>query len=311
MMTEELVPGLTTLLGTENVRQDEPMAVHTSFRTGGPADLLLRTNTLEQLRQTLKIVTEAQIPFFILGRGTNLLVGDGGYHGAVITMVEETLPLRDSLSDIRTEGNVIRAGAGASLAKVAGEARDRGLAGFEFASGIPGSVGGALVMNAGAYDGGMDQVVSSVVLMMPDGGVKKIRREDMKFGYRRSLLKEIPAIALGAELILEKSSPEAVNARMQELNRRRREKQPLEYPSAGSTFKRPEGMFAGQLIMEAGMKGFRIGGAAVSEKHCGFVINQDHATSADICAVIDAVKQRVYENAGVLLEEEVIRIGEF
>lgn len=334
LMTEQSILFLRELLGDNNVIENEPMAVHTSFRTGGPADLFLRVSSLEQLQQVLRRTKEEQEPCFILGRGTNLLVGDRGFRGCVITMADNTAPVTDtaeetdadergsnlsdasfrgssSLGHVLVQGTIIKAGAGASMSGVANAARDHGLSGFEFASGIPGSIGGGLVMNAGAYDGGMDQVVRSARLLMPDGKILDVPRGDMRFGYRRSVLKEIPAIALEATLELTQSETAAVDERMKDLNRRRREKQPLEYPSAGSTFKRPEGHFAGKLIMEAGMRGFRIGGAAVSEKHCGFVINVDHATSADILAVIRAVQEKVLETSGIRLEQEVICLGDF
>lgn len=344
-MTDGIEASLQNLLGENNVYKNEPMSRHTSFRVGGPADLFVRVNALSDLQQVLKILDENHVPFFILGRGTNLLVGDKGYRGCIITMSGVSAPVTDtaevaeiksggrsdsgagvnngdqndadsdpenlSLHHVRVEGNRIYAGAGASLAQVAATARDHGLAGLEFASGIPGSVGGALVMNAGAYDGSMDQVVEKAALLMPDGLVKSFPCSDLRFGYRRSVLKEIPAVALEAVFILKPGDPAVITVRMQDLNERRREKQPLEYPSAGSTFKRPEGHFAGKLIMDAGLRGFQIGGAAVSEKHCGFVINRNHATAAEVRAVIEAVQQKVWETSGVRLEREVIYLGDF
>ena len=332
----------------------EPMSAHTSFRVGGPADFLLQIGTQTQLTQVLGILEEAGEPYYLLGRGTNLLVGDGGYRGCMITLTGpefagvcfpaggENLPVdsegremgnmtdagmfiaspgtdanRDNPdtspynAERNEEGVCLSAGAGEPLSALASAARDLGLTGLEFAAGIPGSVGGAIVMNAGAYGGSMEQVVVSARLLMPGGIVREVPAGELHFGYRHSLLKEISAIVLRVELVLSPGDPDQITETMKELARRRSQKQPLEYPSAGSTFKRPEGMFAGKLIMEAGLRGFSIGGAAVSEKHCGFVINRDGASAADVRAVIDAVRKRVYETSGVTLEEEVIQIGEF
>lgn len=330
-MTDHITMQLQELLGEENVRRQEPMSLHTSFRVGGPADLFVRTGNLSQLQAAIHILEENGISWFILGKGTNLLVGDQGYRGCVITMNglaerpvtdtaeeaasggaesgDDTAP--EDFCRILVEGNVITAGAGASLAKTAQLARANGLSGLEFAAGIPGSVGGGLVMNAGAYDGSMDLVVEEAKLLMPDGKVMMVPKKDLRLGYRRSVLKEIPAAALQVKFVLQPGDPDEILAKMQDFAERRRSKQPLEYPSAGSTFKRPEGMFAGKLIMDAGLAGFSIGGAQVSEKHCGFVINRDHATARDVRAVIAAVQQKVWETAGVRLEEEVIYLGDF
>ena len=251
----------------------EPLALHTTFRIGGPADYYVTVGNTEELQAVLACLQEESEPWYLLGRGSNLLVGDGGFRGCVISM--------DGMNEISAEESCITAQAGASLAQAAQTAREHGLAGLEFASGIPGSIGGALVMNAGAYDGSMDLVVKEVTLLQ-EGRVRTVPAGKMKFSYRHSLLKEIPAIALSCRMELKPESPEQILAKMQDFAARRKDKQPLEYPSAGSTFKRPEGMFAGKLIMDAGLRGFRIGGAQVSEKHCGFVINRDHATAADV-----------------------------
>lgn len=280
----------------------EPLALHTTFRIGGPADYYVTVGNTEELQAVLACLQEESEPWYLLGRGSNLLVGDGGFRGCVISM--------DGMNEISAEESCITAQAGASLAQAAQTAREHGLAGLEFASGIPGSIGGALVMNAGAYDGSMDLVVKEVTLLQ-EGRVRTVPAGEMKFSYRHSLLKEIPAIALSCRMELKPGSPEQILAKMQDFAARRKDKQPLEYPSAGSTFKRPEGMFAGKLIMDAGLRGFRIGGAQVSEKHCGFVINRDHATAADVRGVIEAVRRKVQETAGVRLEEEVIYLGEF
>ncbi len=290
------------MLGAEQVRVNEPMALHTTFRIGGPADFYVSVRNTEELRKVLACLKEEEVPWYILGRGSNLLVGDGGFRGCVIAL--------DRMDGIAVEGRCITAMAGASLAQTAQAAREHGLTGLEFASGIPGSVGGALVMNAGAYDGSMDQVVREVTLLQ-DGEVRTLPAKELHFAYRHSLFKETSAIALGCRMELQPGNPEDILAGMQELAVRRREKQPLEYPSAGSTFKRPEGMFAGKLIMDAGLRGFRIGGAQVSEKHCGFVVNRGGATAEDVRAVIRSVQEKVEEQFGVHLEEEVIYLGEF
>lgn len=325
-MTEQGMIRLQELLGEENVRVQEPMAQHTSMRVGGPADLFVRVGSLAQLQAVLELLEQENIPWYVLGKGTNLLTGDKGYRGCIITMNGiADRPVTDTgneepsgegetpadFQSIRVEGDQIIAGAGASLAQAAQAAYRHGLTGLEFAAGIPGSVGGGLVMNAGAYDGSMDLVVEEATLWMPDGKVMQVPKKDLRLGYRRSVLKELPAIALEVRMRLQPGDPEQIAEKMRDFAERRRSKQPLEYPSAGSTFKRPEGMFAGKLIMDAGLAGFSIGGAQVSEKHCGFVINKDHATAAEIRAVIAAVQQKVWETAGVRLEEEVIYLGEF
>ena len=304
-MTEQCLQEIIQILGEGNVLRDEPMAAHTSFRVGGPADVFVRVESEDALRQVLSLLRDEGEPYYLLGRGTNLLVGDHGYRGCIITLGGP------SMTEVTFDGTRVTAGAGETLAALSVLARDGGLSGLEFASGIPGSVGGALVMNAGAYGGSMDQVVVSAQLLMPDDSVQEVTAADLHFGYRQSLLKEVPAIALQVTMELRSSDPKVIGAKMRELAAKRSEKQPLEYPSAGSTFKRPEGMFAGKLIMDAGLRGFSIGGAAVSEKHCGFIINKGGASAADVRAVIGAVRRRVYEMSGVMLEEEVIELGEF
>ncbi|MDO4284310.1 MAG: UDP-N-acetylmuramate dehydrogenase [Eubacteriales bacterium] len=344
---------LRAVLPPEQIRAGEPMAAHCSFRTGGPADLFVSVRTVRQLQETLALLRAGKVPYFILGRGSNLLVGDGGYRGVVISMTDAALTsetdtakeagapypsraekeaaeeaaaedgvvcaekesdgvpsLLGRLDAIRVEGNRILAGAGARLSRVAAAARDAGLGGLEFAAGIPGSVGGALVMNAGAYDGEMRQVVASAFLLMENGEIRAFSREEMHFGYRTSVLKECPAVAVQAEFVLTPMDPAVISERMEELAQRRRARQPLEYGSAGSTFKRPEGYFAGKLIMEAGLSGFCVGDAAVSEKHCGFVVNRGGASAAQIRQVIETVQERVRAHSGVALEREVIWLGE-
>ncbi len=318
MSSKTLIQALERVLTADNVKENEPLALHSSFRVGGPADLFVRVRTGEELATVLELLAAAQMPCFVLGKGTNLLASDEGYRGAIITMTGAgAKPVTDTAEDhgetsetpldhVVVEGNVIKAGAGASLTSVALAARDHGLTGLEFAAGIPGSVGGGLVMNAGAYGGEMKQVVSEVKLFMPGGELWNVSCEGMKFGYRDSILKHMPAIALEGTFTLAEGDPEEIGKTMKELAARRREKQPLEFPSAGSTFKRPEGMFAGKLIMDSGLAGYMVGGACVSEKHCGFVVNKGGATAADVKAVIAHVQEKVFADTGVKLEREVI-----
>lgn len=320
MINKELQQEIERILPAEQIRYDEPMAGHCSFRTGGPADALVSVRTGGELSALLALLRAQGVAYFLLGKGTNLLIGDGGFRGVIVTTVD---PGKEPaagpgeagepffLNSVRVQGNRIAAGAGATLKAVAVAAMEHGLAGMEFAAGIPGTVGGGLVMNAGAYGGEMRQVVRKAGLLMPDGTMRDCSGEEMEFGYRTSLLRRIPAAALRAEFELTPGDPAAIRAKIADLAAQRRAKQPLEYPSAGSTFKRPEGYFAGKLIMDAGLAGYSIGGAQVSEKHCGFVINRGGATSAQIRALIEDVQQKVYEEAGVRLEREVIFLGEF
>ena len=282
---------------------NEPMSAHTTFRIGGPADFLVTPGTAGQLKEILALCREENQPFFILGNGSNLLVGDRGYSGTMICL--------SRLSAVETEGTCIRAQAGALLSKIAREACERSLAGFEFAAGIPGSLGGAVVMNAGAYGGELKDVLVNVTVMDREGNILKKTPEELCMGYRtRSVLSE-EYVVLEAEINLEKGDRRLIRARMDDLAARRREKQPLEYPSAGSTFKRPEGYFAGKLIDDAGLRGFRVGGAQVAEKHCGFVINREQATAADVMELCRRVSGAVKEQFGVELEMEVKTIGNF
>lgn len=326
MKLTDLAAELSGLLGEDKIYRDEPMARHTSFRVGGDADLFVRVASAEQLVRTIALLKRSQMPYFILGRGTNLLVADEGYRGCIITMTgRETGPLTDTrpelfgeacqedqvrdLDYVEVDGCCLRAGAGASLAMAAREAMVHGLSGLEFAAGIPGSIGGGLAMNAGAYGGEMCQVTENVTVLEDGTKTRTLDNDEMQFGYRTSRIRRTEDIVTGAVFRLTPSSRESILARMQELAAKRMEKQPLEFPSAGSTFKRPEGYFAGKLIMDAGLKGFRVGGACVSEKHCGFVVNDRGASAAEIRALIRQIQERVYENSGVMLEREVIYLG--
>lgn len=282
----------------------EPMNRHTTFRVGGEAQCYVRISSEEQLRAVIPYLKQVESPFFILGNGSNLLVGDKGYEGVI-------LQIGDRMNGIRIEGKKVFAQAGALLSQIARKAMEAGLTGFEFASGIPGTIGGAMVMNAGAYGGEMAQVVECVRVMDENGEILELGGEDMEFGYRTSVIKNRPFTVLEAVLVLENGEKACILQKMDELSRQRREKQPLEFPSAGSTFKRPEGYFAGKLIMDAGLRGYSIGGAQVSEKHCGFVVNTGKATAADVAEVIREVQDRVKDKFGVALEPEVIFLGDF
>lgn len=296
-----MINKLRALLGEDRVLECEKLDKHTTFRVGGPAKALLLVNTIEELKAVIKAIDG--IPYFVIGNGSNLLVSDNGFDGYVIKLSGDFL-------SISVEDEHVSAGAGAILSKVAGVARDNGLTGLEFAHGIPGTVGGAMVMNAGAYDGEMSYVVESVTLLS-NGEIIILSCDEMKFGYRHSVLKEQSMIVLSTVFRLAKGVKEEITAKMSDFNERRRSKQPLEYPSAGSTFKRPEGAFAGKLIQDSGLSGFRVGGASVSSKHCGFVINDNKATADDINTLMKTVSDKVFRDSGYRLEPEVIKIGIF
>ena len=291
-------------LGSDNVYRNEPMKRHTTFRIGGPADYYLCPHSAKEIQKVVEICREEKLPYFILGNGSNLLVSDQGYRGVVIQLWK-------NVSDIRVEGCLIHAKAGASLAKIAAEALEEGLTGMEFAAGIPGTLGGAVVMNAGAYGGEMKDILKEVLVMDQQGRIFTLEKKDLKLGYRTSAVKEKGYIVLAAVLELRPGDREEIRKLMEDLKQKRVEKQPLDLPSAGSTFKRPEGYFAGKLIMEAGLRGFSVGDAQVSEKHCGFVINKGNATASEVKTLMQEVVRRVRENSGVTLEPEVKMLGEF
>lgn len=285
------------------LRLGEPMREHTSFHIGGGADLFVLPSGEEDLRAGLRLCRAYDIPFFLLGNGTNLLVGDRGIRGVVFSM--------SRLSQVSINETRIRAGAGAPLIGLARQAAQAQLTGLEFAGGIPGSLGGAVMMNAGAYGGEMSRVVRSVRILEEDDTVREVPGEEMAFGYRTSRLMTQGGAVLSAVLELAPGDPEAIRARMRELALQRQAKQPLEHYSAGSTFKRPEGYFAGKLIQDAGLKGYAVGPAQVSEKHAGFVINRGGATAAQVLELMETVRARVKEQSGVTLEPEVRLVGEF
>jgi UDP-N-acetylmuramate dehydrogenase len=284
--------------------KDAPMHEYTSFKAGGKTALLVLPENIAQLRYTMKAIREEQTPYFIMGNGTNILVRDGGYPGVIVK-------IGSSFSHIKVAGDKIEAEAGALLKDVARVAMENSLTGFEFASGIPGSIGGAAFMNAGAYDSDMSQVVEIVTLLSIDGSeAYTLSVEEMKYGYRKSRLMEEEAIILSVVLKLAPDDKDQIASKMKDLNDRRRQKQPLDYPSAGSFFKRPPGNYAGTLIQAAGLKGVSVGGAMVSPLHAGFIINMGNATAGDIIALMELVQERVYEDSGIRLEPEVRIIGD-
>ena len=298
----QLIEALSAIAGSHQILENEPMSRHTTFRVGGPADVLFLPESEEQLVQALSIAREAGVPCVVIGNGSNLVVKDGGIRGLVIALGE-------GMAAIARAGETLTAWAGASLARVSAYAQASGLSGLEFASGIPGTLGGGCAMNAGAYGGQLSDVLVDARVLL-DGEVRTLTVEEMQMGYRTSLPLRRGGIVISARFALTPDDPEAIAARMRELNARRRDKQPLNYPSAGSTFKRPEGYFAGALIEQAGLKGKRVGGAQVSEKHAGFIVNTGGATAADILTLIGTVQDEVADRFGVRLETEVRILGE-
>ena len=303
-MDQKIIERFSNLLGNEKVRINEPMNRHTTFRIGGPADYFLLPSSSEEVKGILEICKEESLQYFILGNGSNLLVSDEGYRGVIIQLYR-------NYGGLTVEGTEIRAGAGVLLSQIAAAARNESLTGFEFAGGIPGTLGGAVVMNAGAYGGELKDVLKEAVVMDREGNIFTVPVEKLAMGYRTSLVKTAGYLVLEAVIFLKKGSQEEIRDTMKDLADRRISKQPLEYPSAGSTFKRPEGYFAGKQIMDAGLRGYQVGGAQVSEKHCGFVINKGNATAADVCRLMADVQAKVQEQFGVTLEPEVKFLGDF
>lgn len=286
-----------------NVLFDEPMKKHTTFKIGGNADIFLSATSVNEVIEAVRLCEELKKPYYIIGNGSNILVGDGGFRGAIIQIFK-------NMSNIETYGNIIRAEGGALLSSVSKKALEMELSGLEFAAGIPGTVGGGVCMNAGAYGGEMKDVISKVKILK-NGSVSKISNEESSFEYRNSRIMKENAVVLETEIILQKGNAEEIKEKMITFARLRNEKQPLEFPSAGSTFKRPEGHFAGKLIMDSGLKGYCEGAAAISEKHCGFIINKGGATARDVIKLIEHVKETVNNKFGVKLEPEIKFIGEF
>lgn len=303
-MNQKVIEKFWNLLGKDRVLVDEPMKRHTTFRIGGPADFFLLPSTVDEVRGILEICREEELPYFILGNGSNLLVSDKGYRGVIIQLYR-------NFSNISVEGNEICASSGALLSQIAAAARNASLTGFEFAGGIPGTLGGAVFMNAGAYGGELKDVLKEAVVMTEQGEILTLPVEKLDMGYRTSRIKKAGYLVLEARLVLEQGDMDKIRDITKDLTEKRVSKQPLEYPSAGSTFKRPEGYFAGKLIMDAGLRGYQVGDAQVSEKHCGFVINKGNATAADVLKLIENVREKVQEQFGVTLEPEVKFLGEF
>lgn len=302
-MNDQFLTELENIMAGSGIFMEEPMKKHTTFRVGGPADVLVQPDETA-LAAILALCRQYYVPYSFIGNGSNLLVGDKGIRGVVIEMT-------DPMGNIEVHGTRITAQAGAMLSKIANTAASNGLGGMEFAAGIPGSVGGAVVMNAGAYGGEMKDIIERVYVLDENGAQLELDRTALNLGYRHSCIPEKKYIVTKVVLELVPRDEVEIRSKMKDLNEKRAEKQPLQYPSAGSTFKRPEGYFAGKLIMDAGLRGYQVGGAQVSEKHCGFVINKGDATAADICQLMRDVADKVQAQFGVVLEPEVKMIGEF
>lgn len=303
-MADRIRERFCEIVAEDRVLEQEPMARHTTFRIGGPADYFIELGNVDEIKAAVGICQEENLPWFVLGRGSNLLVSDQGYRGVILSIYK-------NFQNIDIQGEILTVQAGTLLTTLSGKALDASLSGIEFASGIPGTVGGAVVMNAGAYGGEMKDIVRQVTVLDQEGVVRTLTGEEMQFGYRTSLAKKKGYIVLEAILELKPGEKEQIREKMQTLKAKRIEKQPLEYPSAGSTFKRPEGYFAGKLIMDAGLRGACVGDAQVSEKHCGFVVNTGHATAADVRELMRQIQEKVQEQFGVRLEPEVRFLGEF
>ena len=311
---EDVICALTEAVGEDNLKLVEPMSRHTTFQIGGPADVEVEPETPEALVRALDICAMAKMPATVVGNGSDLLVSDRGIRGVVVL-------LRERFAQVAVEGTRVTAQAGALLADVARAAAAAGLTGMEPLSGIPGTVGGACFMNAGAYDAATSDVLESIEAYVPgapeaDGGRgkgarRRFTRDELAMGYRTSRVSTEGLVVISATFALAPGNPALIRSAMDDYERRRAEKQPLEMPSAGSTFKRPQGHFAGKLIMDAGLRGARVGGAQVSEKHCGFVVNTGGATADDVCRLIKRVQDEVRRQFGVELEPEVRRVGEF
>lgn len=314
-MNQTFVKSVTEQLLKLGFLQDEPMKKHTTFRIGGPADYYAEPD-MSQISKLIEMAKAYDMPVTVIGNGSNLLVGDKGIRGLVIGIgkglseieVTEAVAQQSTAQD---NGHIITAGAGAILAAVAAKAAEASLSGLEFASGIPGSVGGAVVMNAGAYGGEIKDVLIDATVLTAEGELKTVTRDELDLSYRHSIVPEKGYIVLSARFRLIPKPKDEIKSYMAELRTKRVEKQPLEYPSAGSTFKRPEGYFAGKLIMDAGLRGYSVGDAQVSQKHCGFVVNKGEATAADVLTLIKDVQETVLKQFGVKLEPEVKMIGEF
>ena len=311
---------LLNIVGKDRVLREEPLRLHTTLKIGGPADFFVKPESEEEVSAVIQLCRQNDIPYFILGNGSNLLVSDTGYRGVVIRLwkTDDAVQII-SRSEVRAEANgkdakeqvTVRIAAGTMLSRAAIAVANMGLQGFAFAAGIPGTLGGAVVMNAGAYGGEIKDCIVSARIMDEHGKVREMSKEELQLGYRTSVIQGTDWIVLDADFCFPAGDKTAILAEIEDLNQRRRDKQPLEYPSAGSTFKRPEGYFAGKLIMDAGLAGYRVGDAQVSAKHCGFVINCKDATAADFYQLMQDVTKKVQEQFGVTLEPEVRMLGDF
>jgi len=307
---KEMTPRLIELLGEEHVFLEEPMAEHITFRVGGPAEWFVQVKTTEQLKQVMELCREQKVPYYIIGNGSDLLVADSGIRGVIIRLTGEfeEITAKEKVNEGVCD---ICAGAGVMLATLSLRAGKKGFTGLEFANGIPGTVGGAVLMNAGAYGGEIKDTIVAADVLTKDGELRRLEKEELKLSYRHSVMMESGDVVLRAYFRLTVRPKLQIFVMMESYRKARQEKQPLNYPSAGSTFKRPEGYFAGKLIQDAGLSGYKVGGAMVSQKHAGFVINADNATAADIYQLIQHIRQTVKEKFQVELEPEVRFLGDF
>ncbi len=301
MIQQEFYQKIKKRLTAGTLLEREPMSKHTSFRIGGPADIFVQPADVDELWDVIRLAREEKVPFFIVGNGSNLLVSDEGFRGMILHT--------GGLRDISVEGEVIYAQAGALLSSVARQALEHGLTGMEFAAGIPGTLGGAVCMNAGAYGGEMKDILMDVEVLTPEGERLVLPVEELELSYRHSVIFEKDYVVLAAHIRLSRGDKTQIRDRMDELAGARKAKQPLEYPSAGSTFKRPEGYFAGKLIQDTGLKGYTVGGAQVSEKHSGFIINRGNATAEEVRFLIRQVQKKVKQQFDVEMEPEVRMLG--
>lgn len=309
ILSQDFKQSLINIVGEDHIRFDEPMAAHTTFRVGGPADALIIPADEKDLLDAMALCKASDMPFMIIGNGSNLLVGDKGIRGVVFQLYRT---MDQVVFEPQEDGTVkVHAGAGVMLSKLAKTIAAQSLEGFEFASGIPGTFGGAVTMNAGAYGGEIKQCIVSAKVLDENGQVCVLTADELELGYRTSVIQKRQLVVLEAELCFRKGDKTAILNRIDELTIQRKEKQPIEFPSAGSTFKRPEGYFAGKLIQDAGLKGYRVGGVCVSPKHSGFVVNDENGTAADVLLLIQDVQRIVMDKFGVMLEPEVRIIGEF
>ena len=305
MSQNDLLEKLKDIAGESQVRTDEPMSSHTTFRIGGTADYFVMPSSVEELQAIIHLLKKSDIDYYVIGNGSNLLVGDKGFRGVIIQ-------LSDAFDKVEYVDDVtVKVMSGMKLSRLGSRLSDKGLAGFEFATGIPGTIGGAVRMNAGAYGGEIKDIIVSAEVLDKNGDIHTLSKDELELGYRTSCIMKYGYIVVSATLKLKKGNVDEIKENIKELALKRRTKQPLEYPSAGSTFKRPEGYFAAKLIEDAGLKGMSAGDAQVSEKHAGFVINKGSATAKDVCELTDKIKEEVWKKSGVKLELEVIKLGEF